>query len=108
MKKENSFKLAPSYYALLVTGTLLLINVVIIVKNYKKIITEKPYHIILLVTCIGLLAGIHGLLHLGLEKLYNYNPIFIIKKKVNNLFNRKRKQNVYPNNETQTPLRQQQ
>jgi len=24
---------------------------------------------------LGILIGIHGLLHLGLEKLYNYNPL---------------------------------
>ena len=88
-KQTRDFKMAPSYYDLLVTGTLLLINIVIIVKNYKKLMTEKPYHIILLISFIGILAGIHGILHLGLEKLYNYNPIQIIKRKFFN--NEKRK-----------------
>jgi F0F1-type ATP synthase assembly protein I len=83
---KNKFIMAPSYYALAVTGVLLLLNIFIIIKNFKKITTERPYNLIILITAIGLLAGIHGILHLGLEKVYNYNPIQFIQKKI---FNRK-------------------
>ena len=79
---KNKFMMAPSYYALAFTGVLLLINIVIIIKNFKKLTNERPYHIIILITALGLLAGIHGILHLGLEKVYNYNPIQFIQKKI--------------------------
>ena len=81
MKKENDFTKVPSYYALALTGILLLINFIIVIKNFKKLRTETPYHIIRLITAIGVLVGIHGILHLGLEKVYNYNPLKFIQKK---------------------------
>ena len=83
----------PSYYALAITGILVLINIIIIAINFRKLISpgEKPYVTILVITCIGVLIGIHGILHLGLEKVYHYNPVEFLYKKVFN-----KKQRYYP------------
>jgi hypothetical protein len=76
MNWSNWFLLdKPSFYSLLITGILTLWVLIIIFKNYKslnKLRAEKSIH---LIVCVGLLIGVHGLIHLGLEYVYNYNPI---------------------------------
>jgi len=65
----------PSFYSLFITGILTLWILIIVYKSYKslnKLTAEKMIH---LIACIGLLIGVHGLIHLGLEYVYNYNPL---------------------------------
>ena len=47
--------------------------------NYNSIINYKPYQIILLSLVFSIAVGVHGLSHLGLEKVYNYNPLELKK-----------------------------
>ena len=44
-------------------------------KYYTKISNLEPYKLIILTLFFSIGFGIHGLSHLGLEKIYNYNPI---------------------------------
>jgi len=65
----------PSFYSLFITGILTLWIIIIVFKSYKtlkSLTAEKSIH---LIACIGLLIGVHGLIHLGLEYVYNYNPL---------------------------------
>ena len=48
------------------------INLFLLYKTLFKLTPEKGIH---LIACIGLLIGVHGLIHLGLEYVYNYNPL---------------------------------
>ncbi len=65
----------PSYYSLVITGILILLVFIKIIFNWSEFeqLAMSDYLIILLLLTIGL--GIHGLLHLGLEVHYNYNPL---------------------------------
>lgn len=59
----------PSFYSLVLTGLLILIAIVMMFQNWKKI--DRVNAVLL----IGILIGVHGLLHLGFEAYYKYNPL---------------------------------
>jgi hypothetical protein len=65
----------PSFYALVSTGFLLLIIFITIIKNFTQIKNQTPISLITLLALITIALGVHGLLHLGLEYVYKYNPI---------------------------------
>ena len=44
-----------------------------IAKNYSKIIVLEPYKLVMLTLLFSLGVGVHGISHLGLEKIYGYN-----------------------------------
>ena len=64
----------PSFYAHIINGLLLFIAFVLVYKNYSQIKKIEPYKLITLTLIFSISIGIHGLSHLGLEKVYNYNP----------------------------------
>lgn len=69
------YVIAPSYFAQVLNGLLILLFLYIIFVNYGAI-TKTNY--ITKLQIIGLLTiavGVHGLLHLGLEQFYGYNPL---------------------------------
>ena len=63
----------PSFYAHIINGLLLLTAFIMLYKNYSQLKVLGSYKIIILVLIFSIGVGIHGLLHLGLEKNYNYN-----------------------------------
>jgi hypothetical protein len=65
----------PSFYSLVFTGFLILLIFVIIMCNTKRIKQLSPESLIKVISLFGLLVGIHGIQHLGLEVAYNYNPM---------------------------------
>lgn len=71
----SNFLLLPSFYAHFFNGVLLLIAFFMLFKNYSKINNLEPYKIIVLILLFSIGIGIHGISHLGLENIYNYNPI---------------------------------
>jgi len=54
------------------------IAIVILCLNYSKIAKMEPYSWIVLLLLFSFVVGIHALSHLGLEYVYNYNPILEI------------------------------
>lgn len=66
----------PSFWSLVLTGMAILY--IIIEISYKSLCGGKTSNIIM-VTLIGLLIGVHGLLHLGMETVYGYNPMSVSK-----------------------------
>ena len=69
--------LSPSFYAHVVNGVLLFAAIVVVIMNYKKLASLESYKFIKLVLFLSIAAGVHGLSHLGLETVYNYNPLSI-------------------------------
>ena len=65
----------PSFYSLVFTGFLILLIFVIIICNTKRIKHLSPECLIKIISLFGILVGIHGIQHLGLEVAYNYNPM---------------------------------
>lgn len=71
----NNIFFAPSFYAHIFNGLLIFISIVILYKNYSKLIKTPPYNVMILVLLFSMSIGIHGLSHMGLERFYNYNPL---------------------------------
>ena len=72
---------APSYYSLFLTGIIWVIVLIMIIKNYS-LFTRNPEKMIIVLTLFGILVGVHGLIHLGLENYYNFNPMnWLLKNK---------------------------
>ena len=65
----------PSFYAHTINGITILIAIILIFTNFSRLKKMDIYNIITLVISFGVLIGIHGLLHLGLETQYKYNLI---------------------------------
>lgn len=66
--------MTPSLNSLFVTGLLLLFILVIVLMNLKKIINLDFYRQLSLLSLFVIAVGVHGLIHLGVETSYNFNP----------------------------------
>ena len=69
----NNIYYMPSFYAHIINGLILLFAFVLLYINYSKITKLEPYNIIILTLIFSISIGIHGLSHLGLEKVYNFH-----------------------------------
>ena len=70
----STYLIAPSLNSLFVTGLLLLSILIVFVKNYTRIINLNFYQKIILLSILTIAVGVHGLIHLGVEVQYNFNP----------------------------------
>ena len=68
------YLIAPSLNALFFTSLILLTIIILMVKNYSSIIRLDYYQKIILLTSLSIAFATHGLVHLGLEERYNFNP----------------------------------
>ena len=66
--------IAPSLNSLFITGILILFIFVIFITNYKQIIKLDYYRKITILSLITIAIGVHGLIHLGTETVYGFNP----------------------------------
>ena len=71
---HSIFKM-PSFYAHALNGLFLLIAVILVIINMNELKRLKPSKKIMLVLLFSLGFGIHSLTHLGLEKVYDFNPL---------------------------------
>lgn len=76
----NQVYQTPSFYAYIANGLLLLLSVIIMFVYHKKIFLLDPIRLLILLLIISIAIGVHGLMHLGLEKVYGYNPILFLSK----------------------------
>ena len=70
----SDYLIAPSLNALFFTGLILLFINILLVKNYSAIMRLNYYQKIILLTSLSIAIATHGLMHLGVEKQYNFNP----------------------------------
>lgn len=70
----SNILIAPSLNSLFFTGMFLLAIFIVFIMNFNKIIKLNYYQKIILLSTITIAIGIHGLIHLGVEKEYNFNP----------------------------------
>jgi hypothetical protein len=68
------YLIAPSLNSLFITGLILLLIVIILIKHYDSIMRMNYYEKIMLLSSLTIAVGSHGLMHLGVEKQYNFNP----------------------------------
>lgn len=62
----------PSFYAHMLNAFLLLLAVILLVKHYRVL---RPYETIVVALLFSIGIGVHGLSHLGLETVYQFNPL---------------------------------
>ena len=70
----SKYLIAPSFHSLFITGLLLFIIFLLFITHFRQIIRLPFYQKILLLSTIAIAIGVHGLIHLGLESIYNFNP----------------------------------
>jgi len=66
--------IAPSLNSLFLTGILILYILVIFFMNFTKIMKLGLYQKLTIISLITIAFGIHGLVHLGVEVNYDFNP----------------------------------
>lgn len=70
--------LKTSFYYHALNLALIFLAGLILVYNYKRIKLLNFDKIIIVLLLFSISFGIHGLSNLGLEKVYNYNPLNIL------------------------------
>ena len=68
----------PSFHSHILTG-IALIAVIIILLAHREKLRLSLFQTVLLILVIGILAGVHGLSHQGLERDYGYNPLEMLQ-----------------------------
>ena len=66
--------IAPSLNSLFFTGFLILFIFIIFITNYKQFNKLDYYRKITILSLITIAIGVHGLIHLGTEAVYGFNP----------------------------------
>lgn len=70
----SNILLAPSLNSLFFTGFILLFILVIFIFNYKQFTNLDFYKRLVILSLISIAIGVHGLIHLGVEVVYGFNP----------------------------------
>jgi hypothetical protein len=70
----EKYLVAPSFNALFLTGFILLVVFILLILNFTSFKKLNYYQQIIFLAALTNAVGIHGLLHLGLEKQYKFNP----------------------------------
>ena len=66
--------LVPSINSLFVTGILLLVIVYLVVTHFALLRRLDIYRQLTLLSLLVVAIGVHGLVHLGTEAVYGFNP----------------------------------
>lgn len=66
--------LAPSLFAHIFNGLFIFLALIFLYINFSTIQNMDSYKKLLLLLVFSIAMGIHGLSHMGLEFIYNYNP----------------------------------
>ena len=77
----------PSFYAHTLSGGLLFASILDLAFCSSKIFSREPYQILILILLLSIATGIHGLSHIGLESVYNYNLLSLITGKQAEAYN---------------------
>ncbi len=70
----SNILIAPSLNSLFVTGILLLSILFIFISHFKQFTRLNFYHKLTVLSLITIAIGTHGLIHLGVESVYGFNP----------------------------------
>lgn len=70
----SNILIAPSLNSLFVTGFLILVILIIFLRNYNQFTRLDHYRKITILSLITIAVGVHGLIHLGVEREYGFNP----------------------------------
>ena len=65
----------PSFYAHVLGGVLALIVMILILFNFRQVLTLGLYKQLMLLLALSVAAGVHGISHQGMEVIYGYYPM---------------------------------
>lgn len=66
--------IAPSMNSLFITGMIVLFIFYLVVVNFRQLMQLDFYRKIQILSLITIAVGVHGLIHLGVEVSYGFNP----------------------------------
>ena len=72
------YVLAPSFFCLVINGILLFILLLMVIFKFRSFIKTDYIKLLPIIGTVAIAIGMHGMLHLGLEQAYNYNPLYLI------------------------------
>lgn len=67
----------PSILAHTVSGAFMLVAFFCLLSCYSQLRKLDPYRALVLLLLFSIAIGVHGVSHLGLEKEYDYNPMYV-------------------------------
>ena len=70
----SDYLIAPSLNSLFVTGLLLLLILITIFSNLNDVKKFTTFQKLSILSVLSIAVGSHGLIHLGVEKQYSFNP----------------------------------
>lgn len=68
----------PSVIAHTLNGAFMLLAAILVFLYYSTVANLDTFRILILILLFGIIVGIHGLSHLGLEYVYGYSPYNMI------------------------------
>lgn len=68
------YLIAPSLHSLFFTGIMILFVFIIFIVNFSKFLKLPYYYKLIILSTMSIAIGIHGLIHLGVETNYGFNP----------------------------------
>lgn len=71
---SSNILIAPSINSLFITGMLLLYIFILVITNFNQLMKYRVYEKITILSLLVMAIGIHGLIHLGVEQQYGFNP----------------------------------
>jgi hypothetical protein len=70
----SDYLIAPSLNSLFFTGIFILFIFFIFIFNFNKFLKLPYYYKLIILSIISIAIGVHGLIHLGVETNYGFNP----------------------------------
>jgi len=67
--------LKPSLISSVITELILMFVIILMITNYQRVVKIPPIELASFLCVLSIAIGSHGLLHLGLEVVYGYNPL---------------------------------
>ena len=68
------YLIAPSLNSLFFTGIMVLFVFIIFITNFSKFLKLPYYYKLIILSTMSIAVGVHGLIHLGVETNYGFNP----------------------------------
>lgn len=76
---------SPAIVAHTFSGGVLLASILYFASYFSKIISRDPYQLLVLILLFSIAIGIHGISHIGLESVYDYNPLSLFVQQTKQL-----------------------
>jgi uncharacterized membrane protein len=70
----SDYLIAPSLNSLIFTGIIILAIFIIFIRNFRPFLKLPYYDKLILLCSMSIAIGMHGMVHLGVETNYGFNP----------------------------------